>query len=50
MHDVILQVARETALKFNPNVNIKALHRNIKVRLFFFSSSCFLFDPDHLFR
>ena len=25
------QVARETALKFNPHVNIKALHRNIKV-------------------
>jgi molybdopterin/thiamine biosynthesis adenylyltransferase len=28
-----VQVARETALKFNPNVNINALHRNIKVRL-----------------
>lgn len=26
------QVAKETALKFNPNINIKALHRNIKVR------------------
>lgn len=26
-----LKVARETALKFNPHINIKALHRNIKV-------------------
>jgi ubiquitin-like 1-activating enzyme E1 B len=24
-------VARETALKFNPEVNVEALHRNIKV-------------------
>lgn len=26
------QVAKETALKFNPHVHINALHRNIKVR------------------
>lgn len=28
---VMKKVARETALKFNPNVKITALHRNIKV-------------------
>jgi hypothetical protein len=27
------QVAKETALKFNPHVHINALHRNIKVCL-----------------
>lgn len=29
--DVGAQVARETALKFNPDVDLVALHRNIKV-------------------